>query len=52
MFFRRVFEARNAKKERKEIAAFKALQKIQKEKQLNGNTQSATNEIICIEDPK
>jgi|UniRef100_A0AC35FGZ6 ethanolamine-phosphate cytidylyltransferase len=47
---RRIFETRNAKKEKKEIAAYKALQKIQQEKRSNGT--SATNEVICIEDPK
>ena len=47
---RKEFESRNAKKERKEVAAFKALQKIQAEKgNLHG---SITNEVIIVEDPK
>ena len=47
---RRLFEARNKKKEKKEIAAYKALQKLN---ELNGVTtlKSALN-VICIEDPK
>uniref|UniRef100_A0AC34QXG4 Ethanolamine-phosphate cytidylyltransferase n=1 Tax=Panagrolaimus sp. JU765 TaxID=591449 RepID=A0AC34QXG4_9BILA len=46
---RREYESRNEKKEKKEIAAFKALQKIQAEKGING---SITNQIVVIEDPK
>ncbi|KAE9550053.1 hypothetical protein FO519_006732 [Halicephalobus sp. NKZ332] len=48
---RREFESRNEKKEKKEIAAFKALQKIKAEKG-NMNGRSITNEIIIVEDPK
>uniref|UniRef100_A0A7E4VAB1 ethanolamine-phosphate cytidylyltransferase n=1 Tax=Panagrellus redivivus TaxID=6233 RepID=A0A7E4VAB1_PANRE len=46
---RRAFESRNAAKERKEAAAFKALQKLEKEKNL---IKGSAHEIICIEDPK
>uniref|UniRef100_A0A1I7ZET6 ethanolamine-phosphate cytidylyltransferase n=1 Tax=Steinernema glaseri TaxID=37863 RepID=A0A1I7ZET6_9BILA len=46
---RRAYESRNRNKERKEIAAYKALM-TKKASELNGK--SATSEVICIEDPK
>lgn len=51
--FRRIFEDRNRAKERKEAAAYKALEKL---KHINGTNGVNTHEIIRleenVEDPK
>jgi hypothetical protein len=49
-FFRQKFENRNKAKEKKEVAAFKALQKLKAEQKLTDVTM--TQQVVIIEDPK
>jgi len=46
---RRIYEKRNRKKERKEMEAYKALQRLTVEN--GGSIKSATVNVICVEDP-
>ncbi|KAI6222414.1 CTP:phosphoethanolamine cytidylyltransferase [Aphelenchoides fujianensis] len=46
---RRIYESRNKKKERKEAAAFKALQSMNEK---NGTKVKSAFNVICVEDPK
>ncbi|KAI6200579.1 CTP:phosphoethanolamine cytidylyltransferase [Aphelenchoides besseyi] len=46
---RRIYESRNSKKERKELAAFKALQLLNEK---NGTKIKSAFNVVCVEDPK
>lgn len=49
---KREYELRNRAKEKKEIASYKALQKLKEQQSRNNSSTGLTNAVICVEDPK